>query len=503
MRAAAEVDIASMVDGLAVDSDRCADLLREDHEIYDQRGAAAVVRLRGWILLALARTGITDRTLFHVLEELDAGLDPYLVAAAARALRTYPHPSPELPAFVVRAIENMMAHDEPLSFERYGEYAVSSAGTSPLQELFVTLSWLGPLARGVLPELEALRRHSHALSKARRRDLDRVIATLRTSVSGVEPSCCSLPLGIRDLWSSARDHRRPAAIDKTTFEDHDGNRVAFDDLFRGHVSIVAFFYTRCDNPLKCSLSITKLGRLQRLIEEGGFTGRIHTAAITYDPAFDLPDRLRRYGELRGMRPGPNHRLLRAPGGFDALQRHFALGVNFIESLVNRHRIEAYILDARGHAVCVFERIRWDEQAVLDRAVGVLQERGATAAPPTRRPVVSPIATVVVSLAWMFFPKCPLCWAAYVSTLGVAGLERFPYLPWVQPLLAVAMLVTLGGAWLRARESGRIEGASLVTAGLTLIVLTRIAVLDAAGWGVGLTMIGSALGAFARRSAGNR
>src|SRR4029453_2136689 len=93
--AQSEEDVAAFISTLGRDAGGRAeliDLLREDHEIYDQRGTAAVVRLRGWVLLALACTGITDETLVFVLEELDTGLDPYLVAAAAGALRSYPDP---------------------------------------------------------------------------------------------------------------------------------------------------------------------------------------------------------------------------------------------------------------------------------------------------------------------------------------------------------------------------------------------------------------------------
>ena len=62
----------------------CAKITRSTTE----RGAAAIVRMRGWVLLAMARAGVSDAALVFVLEELDTGIDPYLVAAAARALRS-------------------------------------------------------------------------------------------------------------------------------------------------------------------------------------------------------------------------------------------------------------------------------------------------------------------------------------------------------------------------------------------------------------------------------
>ena len=168
-------------------------------------------------------------------------------------------------------------------------------------------------------------------------------------------------------------------IESTVFEDHEGESITFKEFFHGHPSIVVFFYTRCDNPLKCSLTVTKLARIQKLLEAQGLADQIHTAAITYDPAFDLPERLRVYGQDRGVRMDARHRMLRATDGIDALRRHFKLGVNFIESLVNRHRIEAYILDAEGRIAASFERLHWDEQEVVDRAIEVLEEKSLAAA----------------------------------------------------------------------------------------------------------------------------
>ena len=66
-------------------------------------------------------------------------------------------------------------------------------------------------------------------------------------------------------------------------------------------------------------------------------------------------------------------MFRAVEGAVALRKHFDLGVNFIDSLVNRHRIELYILDHGGGVAAVFKQIHWTEAGVVDRACDVLQE----------------------------------------------------------------------------------------------------------------------------------
>ena len=169
---------------------------------------------------------------------------------------------------------------------------------------------------------------------------------------------------------------RSEDIDSVLLEDHAGDRISFNAFFRGQPSIVVFFYTRCDNPLKCSLSVAKLAQAQQLLDAQGVADRIRTAAVTYDPAYDLPARLRVYGLDRGVRMDAGHRLFRAVTGNHAVQDHFGLGVNYVGSLVNRHRIELHILDAQTRIAASFERLRWDEREVVARGGRGPQDRVA-------------------------------------------------------------------------------------------------------------------------------
>ena len=516
-----ETQFAELVDALGADPDRreqLKDLLREDHPLYDQRGTATTIQMRGWVLLALARAGVSDAELIFVLEELDTGVDAYLVAAAARALRSYRHPTAALAPFVMRALTNIRYRDDPVSFENYGEYDVSSTGTTPVSELLTTLGWLGRHARGVLPELEELRAQRGGLSTKRLHDLDRALEAIRGAGQVDESgagTCCTLPSGVKNTFSWVLSSRRGCEpIELTVFEDHNGELITFKDFFSGHPSIVVFFYTRCDNPLKCSLTITKLARIQKLLEARGLTDQIHTAAITYDPAFDLPERIRGYGQHRGVRMDSSHRMLRATDGVDRIRKHFKLGVNFIESLVNRHRLEVYILDTQGRIAASFERIHWDEQEVVDRATEVLREKivevastdsAGPADVPARRKTALPMLGTLASLGVAFFPKCPICWAAYLSVFGIASMNQIPYSPWLRPVLIAVMLINLASVWLRGRLTGRMSGFYLAGAGALVIIVSKMRPNweTAAVWGVALTLAGSLLSALSAAKARGR
>ena len=305
--------------------------------------------MRGWILLALAQVGLPPDALLFVLEELDAGHDGYLVAAAARALRSSA-PRAEFAPFIMQAIGNMRYRDDAVAFDSYGAYATSSDATTPIRELLDH------------PGLAGAARSRHrapagGASCGRQRRVEEAAAGYGSRGRGHRSRPCQRRAGSdccewrSSLGSVLRwpfgERADSGAVRAVEFEDHNGISITYGQFFTGQPSIVAFFYTRCDNPQKCSLTVAKLARVQRQLAERGIAGQVRTAAITYDPGFDLPSRLLAYGRGRQMLMDDGHRLLRATNGIEPLRRYFGLGVNFVESLVNRHRIEVYVLDAAG------------------------------------------------------------------------------------------------------------------------------------------------------------
>ncbi|MDI9311724.1 MAG: hypothetical protein QM535_16050 [Limnohabitans sp.] len=45
-----------------------------------------------------------------------------------------------------------------------------------------------------------------------------------------------------------------------------------------------------------------------------------------------------------------------------------------------------------------------------------------------------LSSIVLSVLIAFFPKCPLCWAAYMSVFGFLGLAQLPFMGWLLPVL---------------------------------------------------------------------
>jgi cytochrome oxidase Cu insertion factor (SCO1/SenC/PrrC family) len=361
-------------------ADELAALLPESLPIYEQRSPAEMGRLRGYLLAAFADAGLPDAALPYVIESLESGHVAYEVAGAAIGLRGRQTPPTGVVAALLRAIDNLGGADATVSFEGYKPAWPYARPTTALTEVVRTIGHFGGRAEAALTELDRLVRQpdrfpSPVLDEMQR-VLDRAGAAHGAHACGpgcdeascgcaaaagpaADPSCCADP----PMPEQAGDDAPTQAM----LEDQDGRPERFEAFFRGKPSVVAFFYTRCDNPYKCSLTITKLATLQSRLEERGLAGALKVAAITYDPGFDLPNRLRSYGNDRGMRFGEDARFFRATSGFQEIRRRFDLGVNYGASTVNRHQTEVYVLDDQGEIASAFTRLRWEVEAVL-RAV---------------------------------------------------------------------------------------------------------------------------------------
>jgi protein SCO1/2 len=364
--AAAEDRVAALVDQVRRDPaqrDRLVALLPERSPLYAGLGSNATTRMRGHLLAAFEHAGLPEAALPHVLEELESGREPFLVAAAARALRGLPRPTGDAVPYLLAAIDNIRDHDDAVCFDHHRPVWPAQGWTDATQELLATFAWLGAEAAPARARLAALGEDPGAISGPARATLDAVLA-------GLEPpaaACCAgdmpadIPPGL-GVTTGGRDAPVPLAV---PLEDQDGRPLTFGEFFTGRPSVVAFFYTRCDNPNKCSLTITKLARLQHGLRQAGSATRVRTAAITYDPAFDLPPRLRAYGENRGVVFDDHHRFLRTTTGLAPLHDYFELGVNYGPALVNRHRIELFILDRDAHITTTYARLQWPVTEVLN------------------------------------------------------------------------------------------------------------------------------------------
>ena len=338
-------------------------LLPETSPLYAGRGANDVERLRGYLLASFEAVGLPDEAMPFVLEELEIGRHPYAVAGAARALRGARSVPPDAPRLLVDAIARLRGSDDVVSFEHFAPEMSLDGAVTALGELAQTLSMMGPAANEALPSLKKLVEEGGRFSPAVRAALGQALEALARTAS---TSCCCGPApapAYAAPHSPARDANSRPQLDAIELENQDGKRVLFSQAFSGRPTALAFFYTRCTNPEKCSLTVTRLARLAQCVSEKTLDANV--AGISYDPRWDNPGRLRRYGTDRGMRFSTRCSLMRTVGSFTPLLESFELGVGFGPVTVNRHRLDLVVLDGELRVATRFERRLWSDETVLD------------------------------------------------------------------------------------------------------------------------------------------
>lgn len=366
--ASSVADLAAHIDATRQRPDATEELtalLTEESPFFAGRGTNEAERLRGYILASFETLGLPPDAVPFVLEELETGRNPYTVAAAARALRGATDVPAEAPTLLVSAIARLRVGDDFVSFERFEPSPAGTDAVTALAELARTLAVLGPRARPALAALKALvRSEGETLSPTVRGELAKALDALACPDVSAD-ACCGedsaktvQPRPSASVTSVGRDDLAALAL-----ENQDGARLTFFEAFSGRPTALAFFYTRCTTPEKCSLTVTRLARLARLIATEKLDANV--AGITYDPGFDRPARLKTYGADRSMVFTPRCSLLRTVGSFDPLVEAFALGVGFGPVTVNRHRLDLVVLDASLCVTMRFARRLWHEEAVLE------------------------------------------------------------------------------------------------------------------------------------------
>jgi protein SCO1/2 len=500
-----EEDLANLVDSVKAGKEAkrvLVPLLPENHPVYEGKSSNQIIRMRGYLLAAFEGCGTPQSAAIYLLDELQNSRNPYMVAAAAKAVRGLECRNTEIIPYLFKAIENIKWTDDALCFETYKPEWPLPSTTTALAEIFKTFGWFGGYAQRSLPALQQLQtEHERIFSPAVKTELSLALHKISEDQDFQPDACCEAIFRKETFHQKTNGAENAANLNVIIFEDQDGLKVPYSTFFEEKPTVLVFFYTRCDNPNKCSLSVTKLGHLQQALVDAGLEGKVRTAAVTYDSGFDLPFRLRPYAERRGVQTDANNRVFRVDSGFPELAKFLNLGVNFMGSVVTNHKIELYVLD-KGKLTGSFQRLQWEVEEVVsclqklsdpEKTVAKKQEK------VTRPSEVSGMKQPIFSLVWpilvAFFPKCPFCWASYLSVFGLAGLETIPYSPWLLPVFSAMMLGNLYFSFRSIKRRAGAEPFYLSCAGAVFILLALTLQLKMLSFaGLFLILSGSVLNA---------
>lgn len=425
------------------------DLLSERHDVYIERPSYQMNRIKGYALASFLETGLPNSAINFVLDELQNGRNAYMVGGAARGLRGSRNPKAQYVSFLIQAIYNLKYHDDSFDLMIFKpDWPLQNPSNAHL-EIFKTLQWLRGYAKGAVPELQSFLDNMENFTPDMREVIRKTINIIEEDKRNLDLSCCEVEgktnTGVSWLWSGKRNIR---SIGSLEVENEEGKKKALEDVIDRKPTIVAFFYTRCMNPNKCALTINKMGWLQKELNQKGFQDKVKLIGFTYDPSYDTPGRMRAFSENRGLVFGPNTHVLRTRlEEFIVLSDFFQLGVNHVATTVNQHRLELFVFNQNGQMVTTYTRVQWGVDNVISDLTKLVNHSSklqwVSKYADTTKHIVFPFLVA-------FFPKCPFCWAAYLSAFGISGLKSIPYSPWLVPLFMLIMVFNLATLYRKSK-----------------------------------------------------
>ncbi|VXC33927.1 conserved membrane hypothetical protein [Flavobacterium sp. 9AF] len=106
---------------------------------------------------------------------------------------------------------------------------------------------------------------------------------------------------------------------------------------------------------------------------------------------------------------------------------------------------------------------------------------------TLKRAIGSIPSFILSILIAFFPKCPICWAVYMSMLGSIGIAEIPYMNWFLPVLIVFLAVHLGLLFRKIPSRG--YGPFIISlVGFSIMIPSKL-VFDLPEW---ITIVGMIL-----------
>jgi len=155
------------------------------------------------------------------------------------------------------------------------------------------------------------------------------------------------------------------SVPDDALEDQTGAVRRLSD-WHGRVLAVTFVYTRCPLPDFCPRMDAQFGALQKAIaEDARLRDRAHLVSITFDPAHDTADVIRRHAAARGADPAVWSYLTGTPTAIDHMTSRFGVSATPEPDETITHNLRTAIIDPDGRLVVFYTGNDWTPEALLN------------------------------------------------------------------------------------------------------------------------------------------
>jgi cytochrome oxidase Cu insertion factor (SCO1/SenC/PrrC family) len=350
--------------------------LREDHPIYNNRTPTDVNQFRAFLLASLSQFPSTEEIYKYVKSELLFADHTINIAAASVTARNFPEKSAELIS-LMEPFLNSSFPDEWVDIKTPKlNYPITNP-TKARYEIMKTLKAFGASAYRSINLLDEMA----SCKGCRDYNYDSLLSekAFKTAeyIREVTPPCCrkEAPTASepRSIVLIGKGNRNVINNSNVKLIDQEGNSLQFKDL-SNKPFVLIFFYTQCTNASKCVASVHRLGQLETACIENNLTDKIGIYGMSYDPDFDTPPILKKYGKMYGVQFRENIKFFKtvskpATQFFDQLQ----LRVNYGAGTVNNHGIQLFIFDKKGQLAAVCDNNLWSISDVKKCLMDLVEE----------------------------------------------------------------------------------------------------------------------------------
>jgi protein SCO1/2 len=156
------------------------------------------------------------------------------------------------------------------------------------------------------------------------------------------------------------------AVPEVTLTDHTGRERTLSE-FQGKAVALTFIYTRCPLPTFCPMMDRHFAAVQRSVQQSAaMRGRVQLLSVSFDPAYDTPEVLKRHAERLGA---DTSMWLFLTGDRDAVDRFGArFGVSIMRNPRDAaditHNLRTAVIDPAGKLVKVYSGFDWTPSQVV-------------------------------------------------------------------------------------------------------------------------------------------
>jgi cytochrome oxidase Cu insertion factor (SCO1/SenC/PrrC family) len=350
--------------------------LREDHPIYKNKTPTEANQFRAFLLSSLSKFPPNEEMFKYVKSELLFADHPINIAAAAATARNFPDKSAELIPLMEPFLGSSYSDEWVDITTPELNYPVINP-TKARYEIILTLTGFGARSYRSVQLLDVIAGCKNCGDYGYDSLLYKKAATAAEYLRKVIPACCQ-----KEVTEKTKQHgivvinnqdRKVISARNIKLLDQEGNSLTFKDL-TDKPFVLAFFYTQCTNALKCVSTVHRLGELETECINDNLADRVGIYGMTYDPDFDTPSILKKYGEMYGVRFNKNMKFLKTEDSSGAtLSSQLQLRVNYGAGTVNQHGIQLFVFDKKGRLAAVCDNESWSVSDVKNCLAPLINE----------------------------------------------------------------------------------------------------------------------------------